>query len=144
MITKKLGAGMLGLFLAAAVVSGGATVVQAATSSSSVGYHTSGGVQYFNRADVDNTNKRAATTTGRADNAVMASGRAGSQGRLFLSSGTLCTQGAMTYNNGGTFAQGRTSTTCGPQAHYSYGVSNSWNGSGYDAWYTYRSPSLNF
>jgi hypothetical protein len=141
---KRTARNMATLFLVSALLSGGAMAAQATNASSSNSYFTAAGAGYFHRADVDNSGKFAQTTIGRQNGASLPVGQGGAQGRLFKSSGSLCKQTAMTYNQGTVFASARTSGDCGVGAYYSLGLTHSWNGNGYNTNSTLRSPSLNF
>jgi hypothetical protein len=59
--------------------------------------------------------------------------------------GSICEQTGYQYNNSSVYYQEAMAhtTACGSGTYYSYGVVAVWNGSGYDYYYTFRSPSLN-
>lgn len=120
-------------------------VAVAATASS--GFATNGtylGVSYRNQATVDNSGKQAWTYMDAS--ASVPFGYMGARGRLFRSSGSLCREGATKYNDTTNYTIIGYSgvNTCGAGAYYSYGVSYKYTGSGYSAYYTFSSPTLNF
>ena len=133
-------AGAVGVLLGVAVAPAGA-----ATAWGQIGNIGSAlGISYNNQAGVDNSSKWAATVTSANTNAPV--GYIGSRGRLFNGS-SICSDPGTTYNNVAASSHYGYSTfgvSCGSGARYSYGVSYFYNGSGYNAAYTFQSPSLNF
>jgi len=69
------------------------------------------------------------------------------RGRLFTGSGALSCEGTNEYSSQslgpGSFWNGTSCTRGGSGTWYSYGVSLTWNGSGYNSTYTFQSPSQN-
>lgn len=56
----------------------------------------------------------------------------------------LCYQGSDYYYSGPTTYDLYTAThDCGSGTYYGYGVTKAYNGNGYNAYYTYKSPSIN-
>ena len=141
----KLMAAFVALFAAAFLVSFSPSAASAGTASSNYGNFSTAGVAYRNQAVVYTGNgiSSASTFTGPTTTTAP-SGRIGSQGRLFTSGGTLSCAGAVRYSNiavsPGGFWQG-TSCQRGSGTWYSYGVSYTFNGSGYNATYTLISPN---
>lgn len=108
------------------------------------------GHSYANHADVltSTKNAKAYTYTGPSGSSV-ASGWVGSRGRLFIgTTGTVMScQGATTYSTqtmtSGSYWSGISCTRFTTGSWYSYGVSEAFNGSGYNSFYTFRSSNQN-
>jgi len=80
-------------------------------------------------------------TTGQEN---LPAGYMGALARLYKS-GTLCSQQGYTYND--TALAGFSEATfvnCGRGTYYSYGVTKAYNGNGYNAVFTFQSPSQNY
>lgn len=122
----------------------GAQPAFAGVADSAFGYFTAGSTQYANRATIltSSLNAQARTTTYRNSGSTPA-GWAGSRGRLFTSGGALSCEGTTIYNPALYPAHGFSCTRLSSGAWYSWGVSQGWNGSGYNTFYTYKSPNQN-
>lgn len=138
---------------AVALLAGGllgfiATTALAATVTSTVGYYTVAGRQNrnFARLDYYTPGGTAYTFTGPKSPVTAPVGYVGSRGRLFLDSGQMSCEGTNTYNNSSiTYTTMWIGYSCDRFTHgtwYSYGVSYSWNGSGYSPWYSFRTVSV--
>lgn len=126
---------------------GFAVPAAAGTAYSSLGYYTVG-VQYVNQAIIQTSSSfaQARTTVGKSSGAASATGDVGARGRLFIGGSTtnMSCESTTQYNPYAVVTwlvyscQRNTSGTWN-----SYGVTYSWNGSGYSPSYTYNSPSQN-
>jgi len=124
-----------------------------ANSWSDLGYYTVNGKQYVNRAFMwipypsQHPGPAIAQTETGPSSGSVASGWAGSRGRLFTESGALSCEGANTYNGSSmTYPSRVTGDSCTrvqSAVWYSYGVSQGWTGSSYQPFYTFRSPNQN-
>jgi len=116
----------------------------AGNASGSYGFFTAGSTQYINFASIATSSNVAQATTSTSRNAsTTPSGWAGSRGRLFTSGGSLSCEGSTTYNSGTIYGY-HEAVSCirfTSGTWYSYGVSYGYNGSGYNASYTYLSPN---
>lgn len=93
---------------------------------------------------VTSANSAQARTSTQWNGGGTTVGWAGARGRLFTSGGALSCEGTTTYNSvAGWPATGYSCTRTTSAAWYSYGVSYGWNGSGYTAFYTFKSPNQN-
>lgn len=108
------------------------------------------GKTYQNRATivtVTSTHKATASTSTGPSGFHAPAGWVSSRGRLFTSGGALSCEGVNEYNDSqlenGTVVVGYSCTHTGTGTWYSYGVSQAWNGSGYTAFYTFKSPNQN-
>jgi hypothetical protein len=131
--------GLAGFILALSGTAGAVT--------SSSGTATNGsfeGLSYTNRASVDNTNDRAWTTISASG--VAPTGYMGALGRLYRSSGTLCKQSTVGYTTfpSSTYSRYTSSGGCGAGYYYGQGTSYRFNGNGYNAYATFRTPNLLF
>lgn len=147
MTRRRFGNVFLTVFVLAFLVSG-STVALAGTAYSQISYVTVAGKQYRNYATIMTgvTNAYARTNSGPNEDPASA-GWVSSRGRLFTSSGALSCEGTNQYNSATLQPE---ETVVGYSCYrylsgswYSYGVSQYWNGSGYSAHYTYRSPNQN-
>jgi hypothetical protein len=111
---------------------------------SAVGYYSAGGRSYQNWSVVRTSSFKAdATTLTAFTSGLTTAGYAGSRGRLFTSGGSLSCEGVNSYNTQDLAAVGYSCIRKTSGAWYSYGVSYAWNGSGYNAFYTFKSPNQN-
>lgn len=124
-------------------VGAGATLAAAGTSTSAYGYSTINGHQYINWASVTTTtNSAQARTVTQWNGGGTTAGWAGSRGRLFTSGGALSCENTTVYNpSNGSIASGYSCIKNTVGSWYSYGVSYGWNGSSYNAFYTFKSPN---
>lgn len=141
---SQVAAALVAVFAAAFLTGLGAQSALAGTAQSDTGYYTAGGTQFKNAAIIATApgQAQALTVTERSSGSTPA-GWAGSRGRLFTSAGALSCEGTTTYNTAGNQAHG---ASCSRSTHgtwYSYGVSEAWNGSGYNPFYTFLSPNQN-
>ncbi len=113
----------------------------AGTASSSYGYYTDGGVSYRNQATISTSaGKAVAGTTVWATSGSVPGGWIGLRARLFSGS-TLIQEGGTQYNGGSATSIGTGTTRYSSGTWKSYGVTYGWNGSGYNAHYTFQSPN---
>lgn len=120
---------------------GGSTVYGAKT-----GY-TVDGIAYENQsAGAVTTGPSGITTLVTANNQKVAAGWMGVLPRLYESNGNLCKQpSAWSYNDEVEAGVGNLiAWSCGSGAYFGWGVSESWNGSGYTEVNTARSPNFNY
>jgi len=138
-------------FLVGSSVGGVATAaVAAGYAFSNNGYYTVAGRQYVNYAFLDaqtNPYAYAQTRTGPYSPSSSPTGYVGSRGRLFIqSTGAMSCEGTTSYSNTSlTYPSNWSNQSCTRYSHgswYSYGVSYSWNGNGYNPWYTFRTPAV--
>jgi hypothetical protein len=133
------------VMLSAFVMSFGAGAAFAGDVWGTTGYYTVAGIQYENFARIKTTTGQAsAESWARKVGGNTPIGYAGARGRLFTSGGALSCEGSFGYNPSNTaYAVGGSCTRYYSGAWYSYGVTEGWNGSGYDAFYTYRTVNQN-
>lgn len=134
-------------FLVGLSIPVGVAAAYAATASSSwMNTGTVNGYSYKNQAQVDNSYTAASTNVATTDESNAPAGYMGAWAGLYESNGTLCKQSSWFYNP--VSAAGESTVTngsyCGAGNYYSYGRSEAYTGSGYDAYYTYLSPDLAF
>lgn len=151
-VRGKKGRAALQLLVALSVgagAGGGITAGNAANAYSAVGSFTTAGKGYINQAQIYTSSgyARAYTNTGPA-NVNVPAGWIGGRGRLFKSSGALYCEGSNTYTTGTALGGAMyAALSCGYNggagAWYSYGVSLTWNGGGYNSTYTFKSPNQN-
>lgn len=132
----------------------GASIAAVATASASaaygtVGTYTTNGINYENQSGVaapENGYKgygysEAATVSG----GDVATGWIGVLPRLYLSNGDICAERSdYTYTNtsAASLATGVYGSCGTTYAYYSYGVTKAWNGNGYNAYFTFRTPNV--
>jgi hypothetical protein len=143
--TRRLSAVFGGVALAGLVAGLGAQAASAGTATSANGYSTIHGHQYVTRAYVTTSTKQAyAGTVNVWSSGSTTAGWAGSRGRLFTSAGKLSCEGSTMYNRAnGSQITGLSCTRTTTGAWYSYGVAQGWTGSGYQSFYTFKSPNQN-
>ena len=121
------------------------SAANAGSANSGIGTFTTNGVGYQNYANIYTSpgSARAYTYTGPRSTSV-ASGWVGSRGRLFTGGGALSCEGANSFStqtlSAGTYWSGTSCGRGGSGNWYSYGVSLTYNGSGYNTTYTFQSP----
>lgn len=130
---------------AAALTFAGIGAAQAGSASSSVSALSANGKSYTAQAVVyTNTGSAWAYSRINSSSGNVASGWMGANGRLFNSAGSLVKEGGFTYNSGAASGLSIPSGTLYRSgSYYSYGVVKVWNGSSYNAHYTYKSPQQN-
>ena len=118
------------------------TPAQAGTADSTIGLFTVYGVNYTNQATIYTTpgSANASTLITTASGTVPA-GWMGARARLFNSSGVLIQEGQTSYTPVKAAGYGVSTIRSATGTWYSYGVTYSWNGNGYSAYYTFRSPN---
>lgn len=127
----------------------GTSAAFAGYASGNLGYFTVGGHQYVNHAYVStNTSSHWALSGTHTDwtSGTIPAGYAGSRGRIFeCSSNILKAESTIVYNSAGNEAVANSPTwwTSAGNAAYGYGVSWGWNGSGYSAYYTFKTTCQN-
>lgn len=115
----------------------------AGTAYSNYSYFTDGGYGYRNQATVvtDSSGAKAATYIGSYPSETRPAGWYGALARLYNDAGTLVLQAGYQYNDiAGTGLQLWTAYWTVRDSYYSYGISKSWNGSGYVGHATWQSP----
>lgn len=113
------------------------------TADSSYHYFTDGSYGYRNMATVmtDSYGARAKTFIGAYPEVTRPAGWFGALARLYNDAGTLVKQNGYIYNDSACVAYAVWSGNYTVRDnYYSYGVSKSWNGSGYVGHATYHSP----
>lgn len=132
---------IIGLFL------GISTMAYAAYADSPWGYYGPHlGYSYRNQASVSDGPFLNAQTEVRVQyDFFVPTGYMGAQGRLFKGDVALKTS-IMKYNSGtaGGIIWGTDNGTFPAGAYYSKGVSAAYNGNGYNNYYTFQSPSINY
>ncbi len=140
------------LAIAAAVmvaVGFGATVApavaSAGTATSSTGYYTDNGRGYFNRAEISTSVGRAIASSivGTSNGQGAPGGWMGARARLFSSNGALVQESSTSYSGANAYQLSIPTSRNAGGTWYSYGVTYGWNGSGYNAHYTFQSPNQN-
>lgn len=119
-------------------------VSHAGTATSNWGYFTVAGKQYRNQATIITSpgNASARTYVGPTG-ACAPSGHMGYRARLYNSGGTLVQQSSIGYNSICAAGFSGPTNRNASGAWYSYGVTWGWNGSGYNAFFTFKSPNQN-
>lgn len=133
-------------FLTAFTVSLGATSAVAGSASSAYGYYSVGGYSYRNQATiVTGTGNDYAYTNLRSTSGNVPPGWFGTLSRGWTTAGALTCSSGYTYNSTWSSGQSRACAFSGysGSAYYSYGVTKGWNGSSYNAYYTFKSPLQN-
>ncbi|GCE77334.1 hypothetical protein [Cellulomonas biazotea] len=130
---------------AAALTFVGLGAAQAGSASSTVSALSANGKSYSAQALVyTNTGSAWAYSRINSKSGNVASGWMGANGRLFNSGGSLVKEGGFTYNSGAASGLSIPSGTLYRSgSFYSYGVVKVWNGSSYNAHYTFKSPLQN-
>lgn len=115
----------------------------AGTANSSNGNYTDNGIGYFNRATITTTvgKATASTTVGTRNGSSAPGGWMGFRARLFSSGGSLIQESVTQYNGGPSFQASIGTSRNAGGSWYSYGVTYGWNGSGYNAHFTFTSPN---
>jgi hypothetical protein len=139
---------MGGVFLASFLATAMPAVAQAGVANSGVGTFTTAGTGYQNYATVaTSSNSAYAYTSTGPRSTTVPTGYVGSRGRLFTGGGALSCESTNSYSNQslspGGYWGGFSCTRFTSGTWYSYGVSLTYNGSGYDSTYTFQSPSQN-
>lgn len=108
------------------------------------------GINYVNNTSIENSpDRQVSTIIGKNGSGTVPTTWMGARARSFKNSNdTLCNQGNWGYNASpaATFAKaaGVGASGCGVGYYYSYGVTQEYNGNGYNSHFTYKSPVLNF
>ncbi|MFE9247476.1 ATP-dependent Lon protease [Streptomyces sp. NPDC007088] len=103
------------------------------------------GYKYKNRAAIaDSSRLYASTTAARNGSGNVPAGYLGALARLYKGD-ALCKSAGYAYNSGpaNSLSVPTQGNGCGTGAYYSYGATKAYNGNGYKAVYTFKSPSLN-
>ncbi|MFD6781124.1 ATP-dependent Lon protease [Streptomyces diastaticus] len=136
-------AGLIGLL--AAGLLGAFTPQAAAAAYSPWGYYGPvKGYKYKNRAYIsDSSRLYASTTAARNGSGNVPAGYLGALARLYKGS-KLCASNGYSYTSGraNSFSVPTLGKGCGAGTYHSYGVTKAYNGNGYNAVYTLKSPSL--
>lgn len=130
--------------LASFLVSFGVTASNAGTANSSLGYYSASGYNYSNQAIVVTSSgyAEARTKVSVTSGSCAPSGYIGLRARLFTSGGSLNRESQNRYTSSCTMGYDSPIGAGGLYGTwYSYGVSFAWNGSSYNAVYTYKSPN---
>ena len=132
---------LTGVFVAAGVEAAFAV-------SSAPGYSTVNGHQYINHAAISTGTSGSGsigfTTDTKWNSGLPAQGWAGSRARLFNSRGDLVQQDSVfRYNDCAGCTAWSLGSRTGHGVWYSYGVSQGWTGSGYQAFYTFKTVNQN-
>lgn len=129
-----------------------ALLILAFTASSAVGYtasewgyYSKNGINYRNLAYLTyvSPGPASAGTSAGPTNKAAPAGWIGVNGRLYNSSGSLVCESGFHYSSSSTAVNtvfARVSCSKKPGTWQSYGVSKAWNGSTYDAYFTFKSP----
>lgn len=135
-----------GLSLGAGIATASATT----SASGQVGYYTVDGIGYANQsfveAPLNGYDAYAYTGVWTTGGENVASGWMGVLPRLYQADGALCAQNSgYSYNSGAASGIyiGKYGSCGTAYAYYSYGVTESWNGNGYSAFFSFRSPNVN-
>lgn len=83
----------------------------------------------------------ASTTVGTRNGSSAPGGWMGFRARLFSSGGSLIQESVTQYNGGPSFQASIGTSRNAGGSWYSYGVTYGWNGSGYNAHFTFTSPN---
>ncbi|WP_436739406.1 ATP-dependent Lon protease [Streptomyces sp. BBFR102] len=137
-------AGLVGL-LAVGLLAAFTPQAAAATAHSPWGYYGPvKGIKYKNRATIANSSRLYASTTAAKDgNGNVPAGYLGALARLYKGN-TLCASNGYSYTSGpaNSLSVPTLGKGCGAGTYHSYGVTKAYNGNGYNAVYTLKSPSL--
>lgn len=119
------------------------TVASAGSASSGTGYYSDNGKGYYNRAEMNTSAGKAwaVTVVGTSNGQPTNGGWMGARARLFSSNGALVQESNTVYNGGSSTLLSVPTTRYANGSWYSYGVTYGWNGSGYNAHYTFQSPN---
>lgn len=133
----------IGLFLGSLLLAFG--LVVPASASAAVGpiyYGTVNGVSFSAQSgETSSSGYQVATTYLTRSSGTFPSGWAGSQARMYYSTGSLYTSNSMTYNGGAASTWNSSLGAGASGSFYSQGITHHWNGSGYNAAYPARSPN---
>ena len=136
---------MLGILIAI-----GAIVASAADAYSSWGYYGPIlGYSYKNQAEVTSNylgTLGAITYVDTQDYSNVPTGYMGVKAQLYNSSDNLVAFSDWSYNNSEAWGwnQGAACSSCGSGIYYSKGVTAAYNGNGYNTYYTFQSPNINY
>lgn len=137
----------ISIFLVGVILGLSSVPVFAGTTESSWGYYGPiSGYSYKNRAllDVSTDGQNAVTSCYKDESGTVPTGYIGAQARLFKDD-SLYKYSTMEYNTSA--VSGVVARTGyfkgGSGTYYSYGITAAYNGSGYDTYYTFKSPSQN-
>lgn len=129
--------GMVGFLLAYAPIAS-----NAGTAYGNWGGYSVGGVSYQNRAWITTSAGSAgARTDVKPTSGCAPAGYMGVRARLFTSGGSLVQESSIAYNSGCASLMTAPSNRSASGTWYSYGVTWGFNGSGYNAYYTFISPN---
>jgi hypothetical protein len=132
----------VGAFVCGALTGVGG-VAFAGTAQSAYGYFTGGNTTYMNYAHVTTSTSYAwSDTVTQRNGGGTQVGWAGSRGRLYTGAGALSCEGSNVFSS--TYGSPAVGDSCTRTAHgtwYGYGVSYGWNGSSYNAAFTFTTPS---
>ncbi|WAH99157.1 hypothetical protein [Arthrobacter sp. MMS18-M83] len=127
----------------------GAGIAQASTVYGSLGYLWSDGIEYENQATAENDNWPGYVDTWiyTADGHYAPMGYLGADARSFLDDGTtnppMCADHGYHYNTSSTPQfNDDLLIPCGLGYYFSWGVTATYNGNGYDYYYTNKSPNI--
>jgi hypothetical protein len=139
--------GIAGAVLVILIITTPASPAVAGNASGSWGYYgPHAGYYYKNQSEVwtNTTVAWAYSTAANQSSGNVPSGYMGILARLFKSDGALCTQRGYRYNSvaANSYSVGTLqSASCGAGSYYSHGVTQAWTGSGYQSYWTFRSPN---
>lgn len=136
------------VFMSAFLSTGTAAAIAGTATSAWYGPYSVGGYSYKNQAAIM-TNTPAGDqgrTVVQSQSGNVPSGWMGAKARAYrTSNGALACDGSITYNSGPVVEMSVPCFFTGVvgAGYHSLGTSYGWNGSGYNSWGTYKSPSQN-